>query len=113
MSSRVALHTDDGAELTGWALNISRGGVRAIVEEQVELGAVFNVVIGEDPTQRRGRVVWLQEEPAGAIVGIVFLPGHEDASARDTGPGAPPQDAIDDVSPVKDGPSGEGGGSAA
>jgi hypothetical protein len=113
VSDRVALHADDGTELTGWALNISRGGVRAIVEEQIELGAVFSVVIGEDPTRRRGRVVWLQEEPDGAIVGIEFLPGHEVAGATDTAAGAPAQHPVDDALAEKDGGAGHGGGSAA
>jgi hypothetical protein len=73
VSERVHLHTlDGGPVLTGWALNISRGGVRAIVEDHVELGAEFDIAIGEDPSLRRGRIVWIQEEPDGAIVGVEF-----------------------------------------
>ena len=69
----------------GWALNRSRGGLRAIVEEPVELGADFDVVIGDEPA-RRGRVVWLQDEPDGAVVGLSFL----DASGSDVPPPSPP-----------------------
>ena len=85
MSDRIHLTTDAGVELTGWALNVSRGGVRAIVEEQVDLGAHFTVSLGEAPLKRRGRVVWIQEEPDGAIVGIEFL-----NDAGTIGSGAPP-----------------------
>jgi hypothetical protein len=56
----------------GWALNASRSGVRAILEESVALGAEFEVEIGEAPA-RPGRVVWLQEEKDGAIVGVHYL----------------------------------------
>jgi hypothetical protein len=61
----------------GWALNVSRGGVRAILEESVELGEEYEVTIGEEgenpPLTRRGRVVWVQDEPDGVIVGFEFL----------------------------------------
>ncbi|HEY1960487.1 MAG TPA: PilZ domain-containing protein [Polyangiaceae bacterium] len=61
----------------GWALNISRGGVRAILEESVELGEEYEVTIGEDGTPgsltRRARVVWVQDEPDGVIAGFEFL----------------------------------------
>ena len=62
--------------LEGWALNVSRGGVRAILEEKVELGAEFEITIGEggkSPLTRQGRVVWVQEEQDGVIVGIEFI----------------------------------------
>ncbi len=68
---------DDGElNLEGWALNVSRGGVRAILEEKVELGSEFEITIGEEgksPLTRQGRVVWLQEEHDGVIVGIEFI----------------------------------------
>jgi hypothetical protein len=61
----------------GWALNVSRGGVRAMFEESVELGEEYEVTIGEEgaasPLTRRGRVVWVQDEPDGMIVGFEFL----------------------------------------
>src|ERR1700683_3679398 len=61
-TERVSLkgveHNDEG-----WALNVSRGGVRAILEEQLQLGEEYEVTIGDSaPLVRRARVVWLQEE---------------------------------------------------
>lgn len=60
-------------EITGWALNLSRGGLRAIVEDKVELGAEFKIAIGDDEVRRLGRIVWIQDEPDGSIVGVSFL----------------------------------------
>ncbi len=61
----------------GWALNISRGGVRAIIEEAVDLGEEYEITIGEQGSgsalTRKGRVVWVQDEPDGMIVGFEFL----------------------------------------
>jgi hypothetical protein len=71
-----------GPQLEGWALNMSRGGVRVILEERVELGAEFDVEltasIGETalepgvPGRQPGRIVWVQEEPDGVVAGIAF-----------------------------------------
>jgi hypothetical protein len=75
VSSRVALKAKSGEVLEGWALNVSRGGVRVILEEKVELGSEFEVTLstGEDPaTPVTGRVVWVQEEPDGVVAGIEF-----------------------------------------
>jgi hypothetical protein len=58
--------------MPGWALNLSRGGVRAVIDERVELGEVLDVQIEEIQALRRGKVVWVQDEPDGAIVGIQF-----------------------------------------
>jgi hypothetical protein len=62
-------------ELTGWALNISRGGIRVILEDPVELGQEYEVEVGADDSagKRRGRVVWVQEESDGMIVGVEFI----------------------------------------
>jgi hypothetical protein len=66
----------EGEPYDGWALNVSRGGVRVILEVKVELGTEFDIELqgesGLDVT-RAGRVVWLQDEPDGTIVGIEFL----------------------------------------
>ena len=72
MSYRVAFLRGE-LEIPGWALNLSRGGLRAIVEERVQLGEELGVHIDEIQVQRRGRVVWTQDEPDGTIVGISFL----------------------------------------
>jgi hypothetical protein len=60
-------------EISGWALNLSKGGLRAILEDPVELGAQFQIAVGEGGARRPGRIVWIQDEPDGAIVGVSFL----------------------------------------
>ncbi len=69
----MTLRNDEGNVLEGWALNVSRGGLRAILEEKVALGHKFQVTLGtDDQLKRTGRVVWVQEEPDGVIVGLEF-----------------------------------------
>jgi len=66
----------DGQAFEGWALNLSRGGVRCILEEKVELGEEYEITIGVEgasPLTRRCRVVWLQEEADGVVVGVEFV----------------------------------------
>jgi PilZ domain len=75
VSERVTLKGRDSS-LDGWSLNVSRGGVRVIVEREVPLGELFDVTIGvadASPLARQGRVVWFQEEADGFIVGIAFV----------------------------------------
>jgi hypothetical protein len=70
---RVTLKSGSGKVVQGWALNVSRGGVRVIIEDKVELGTEYEVTLstGADPgTSCMGRVVWIQEEPDGVICGI-------------------------------------------
>ena len=65
----------NGAAREGWALNESRGGLRAILEEdtgKIELGDEYEIVIGESPP-KRARIVWLQEEPDGFVVGVEYV----------------------------------------
>ncbi len=75
-SDRVVLRTAFG-ETLGWTLNASRGGLRVVVEDGVVVGQEFEVAIGSDDAPdrsvRRGRVVWVQPEADGQIVGIEFL----------------------------------------
>jgi len=98
MTERVTLRAAGGAIHEGWALNGSRGGLRAILEAndnakgakdahdakggakgakagRVELGSEVQVVVGEGASAvaRRARVVWLQEEPDGVVVGLEFM----------------------------------------
>jgi hypothetical protein len=61
----------EGRRIDGWALNESTGGLRAILDEVVPLGAEAEMEIGEKAA-RPGRVVWIQEEPDGAIIGFEF-----------------------------------------
>lgn len=74
VSERVVCQRASGETIEGWALNVSRGGVRAIFEVPVELGEEVHVSIGEGEGSlaRRGRVVWKQDEPDGTILGIEF-----------------------------------------
>ena len=79
VSERVSLQPCEGTggeALEGWALNVSRGGVRVILEVPVQLGQEFDVIVGDSdhsPLQRRGRVVWVQEERDGVVVGLEFV----------------------------------------
>jgi hypothetical protein len=73
VTERVTLRNEERRAFDGWALNVSRGGLRAILEEHVSLGQKFEITLGVDETiVRSGRIVWLQEEPDGVIVGIEF-----------------------------------------
>ncbi|MGH7296868.1 MAG: PilZ domain-containing protein [Polyangiaceae bacterium] len=75
VSSRVTLKSKGGEVHEGWALNVSRGGIRVILEEKVELGAEFEVTIstgGDTAAPVVGRIVWVQEEPDGVVAGIEF-----------------------------------------
>lgn len=99
-SARVTLKGTSGKVLgqvlEGWALNVSRGGVRVILEEKVDLGAEFEVTLSSDAGVGRaasdasstwpasdgsvdvpstGRIVWVQEEPDGVVAGIEFFSG--------------------------------------
>ena len=110
VTERVSLKAEDGATLDGWALNVSRGGLRAILEEKVVLGQKFDVAIGTDEVMLRpSRVVWVQEEPDGVIVGLEFtsLSGtHKSAPP-------PPPDGADILAGVlgsNEGLSGDSGG---
>lgn len=97
VTERVNLKGEDGKAYEGWALNVSRGGLRAILEEKVVLGQKFEITIGTDSElTRAGRIVWVQEEPDGVIVGLEFTglsgthksappppPGESDSAALD------------------------------
>lgn len=78
MTSRVTLSRGE-TELDGWVLNVSRGGLRVIVEDKVEAGEELGVKIGEEP-KRMARIVWVQEEPDGSIIGMAFLDAPEGAA---------------------------------
>ena len=87
VSARVSLRGAAGQVLEGWALNVSRGGVRVILEEKVEPGAHFEVTLTgtgalDSPTPaapQTGRVIWVQEEPDGVVAGIEFRPEADKA----------------------------------
>jgi hypothetical protein len=61
-------------EYIGWTLNLSRGGVRIVVEDPIELNTEYTVVLGEDEQEPRPvRVAWIQDEAGGQIAGLQFL----------------------------------------
>jgi hypothetical protein len=88
VSARVALkplgEPSASVVLDGWALNVSRGGVRVILEDKVEPGDEFEITLLDtsDRTEasdgpasgraQRGCVVWVQEESDGVVAGIAF-----------------------------------------
>jgi hypothetical protein len=76
-----------GRELDGWTLNVSRGGVRLILEETVQVGDEFEVLVGgAEQGTRPGRVVWIKEMSDGQIVGMQFLDSSEPPPARSDPP---------------------------
>ena len=63
-----------GFETHGWTLNVSRGGMRAIVEEPLKSGMEYELLVGDaETTGRKVAVVWVQDEADGQIVGLRFL----------------------------------------
>jgi hypothetical protein len=82
VSERVVLRAGV-AEVSGWSLNLSRGGIRVIVEEPVELGAEYEFSVGDAPA-RKGRIVWVQDEADGQIIGAQFLDGDGDVPGPDS-----------------------------
>ena len=89
-SDRAVLRAG-GGEVSGWTLNRSRGGVRLVIEEPVLPGTEYEVHIADEPA-RRGRVVWVQTEADGQIVGVQFLDaaGRPLAGSELEGPGSTP-----------------------
>ncbi len=70
VSDTVVFHRGEEA-IDGWALNLSRGGLRAAVEAEVEVGDEFDIVVGESEP-RPGRIVWVRNQKDGSIVGVSF-----------------------------------------
>lgn len=68
----LALHGPKGTtELSAWTLNVSRGGLRVVLEDPVHLGGQYLVTIGDSPP-RPAKVVWVREEADGQIAGLKF-----------------------------------------
>jgi hypothetical protein len=59
-------------ETTGWTLNVSRGGLRAVVEDPLDPSTEYEVFVGDAPG-RRARIAWARVEADGQIVGLTFL----------------------------------------
>jgi len=72
-TERVTLRGPD-FETHGWTLNVSRGGMRAIVEEPLKSGLEYDLFVGDvENAARKVTVVWVQDEADGQIVGVRFL----------------------------------------
>ncbi len=59
-------------ETSGWTLNVSRGGIRAVVEDPLDPAVEYAVCVGDGPA-RRAKVAWARLEADGQIVGLRFL----------------------------------------
>lgn len=80
-------------QTTGWTLNVSRGGARLVVEDSVEPGSFYHLTMGQS-AEREVRIVWVQDEADGQIVGVQFVdidgsvpeppsaPAHESTGKR-------------------------------
>lgn len=84
-SDRVVLRVGDGqVEIPAWTLNVSRGGLRLVVEEPVVIGGCYSVSIG-DSAPRQAQVIWVREEADGQIAGLKFLEATETLSSPSSG----------------------------
>ncbi|HEY6078227.1 MAG TPA: PilZ domain-containing protein [Polyangiaceae bacterium] len=71
-TERVTLRSP-GFETHGWTLNVSRGGMRVILEEPVTAGAEYDLIVGDaEGPGRKVSVVWVQDEADGQIVGFRY-----------------------------------------
>ena len=83
-----------GFETEAWTLNVSRGGLRVVLEEPVIVGSDYQVVIGVN-MPRPARVVWVRDESDGQIAGLQFLDveGAEVPGGAPSEPAKPPTNA--------------------
>jgi hypothetical protein len=70
-SEAVHFHLAQGT-VDGWALNVSKGGLRAIIEETLEQNTECEVTIGDSEQRRPCRIVWVRNEKGGAVLGVSF-----------------------------------------
>lgn len=87
--SESVLFEADGRRIEGWSLNLSRGGIRAILDEMVQTGEEFEITVGTDAEPRAGRIVWVRGDKGGCIVGVAFL-DTEGSVPPPPGPSEPP-----------------------
>ena len=66
------IRREGGFESSGWTLNISRGGLRAVFEDALDPELEYEVMVGEQPF-RKARLAWSRAEADGQIVGLRFL----------------------------------------
>lgn len=73
------------SEILAWTLNVSRGGLRVVVEDPVHIGGKYDVQLGEGQP-RPAKVVWIREEADGQIAGLKY----EDVEGEVPGSTYPP-----------------------
>jgi len=96
VSESVLFEADD-RRIEGWSLNLSRGGIRAILDEVVEVGEEYEITVGTDAEPRTGRIVWVRQDKGGSIVGVAFL---------DTDGSVPPPPGPSEPPPAPEAPKG-------
>lgn len=74
------------ASIEGWTLNVSRGGLRVVVEASLQDGATYRVRLGEGEA-RSARVVWTQSEADGQIAGLEYTDVRSSSPEFDPGSG--------------------------
>jgi hypothetical protein len=79
-------------EASGWTLNVSRGGARLVLEDQVELGEIYDLTFGEAERSREVRIIWVQDEQDGQIAGVQFLDVDGTLPPAPSEPSNPPPD---------------------
>jgi hypothetical protein len=72
LTERVTIRAPD-FEATGWTLNVSRGGLRAVVGQRLQPNVVYEIAVGDQRAGRRVRLVWSRDEQDGQIVGLEYL----------------------------------------
>lgn len=74
LSERVTLRVNGASDpaTEGWTLNVSRGGLRAVIERELDPALEYEVEVGDGPA-RRASIAWSKGEADGQIVGLRFL----------------------------------------
>lgn len=71
LSERVVIRRAE-LETSGWTLNVSRGGLRAVLEQPLDPTLEYEVEVG-GAAPRRACIAWAKAEADGQIVGLRFL----------------------------------------
>lgn len=88
-TERVTLRAQ-GFTTSGWTLNISRGGLRAIVEDRLTADVEYELFMGDAEAPRRAALVWSQDQADGQIVGLKYL--DVEGSVPPNDPPTPPRE---------------------
>ena len=60
---------------TGFAINASAGGLRIAIDETLPVGELVVIVIRTESREmtEHARVVWVKDQPDGALIGLEFV----------------------------------------